>query len=330
MEIGRVELTTPTIFAPLAGISNLPLRLLAKASGCGLVCSEMVSAYGLVYASAKTFDLLASTPQEKPLSVQIFGSDAAIMAAAAEKVEAAGADMVDINFGCSVRKILKSGAGAALMREPGKAADIIRAVRGALRVPLTIKMRSGWDASGQQALELARIAQDGGADAVTIHPRTARQGFGGCADWSLIARIKAALNIPVIGNGDIVEAADALRMMAETSCDAVMVGRAAMANPLIFTQIQDLLAGRPPRQASAEERVALMIRYLDSSVEYLGEKRACFMMRSRLAWLAKGLPLAGRFRKSIRLVTTHAEVRQRIDVYAEELLAFGQRDPMPN
>ncbi|MEJ2326504.1 MAG: tRNA-dihydrouridine synthase, partial [Chromatiaceae bacterium] len=155
-------------------------------------------------------------------------------------------------------------------------------------MPLTIKMRSGWDASGQQALELARIAQDGGADAVTIHPRTARQGFGGCADWSLIARIKAALNIPLIGNGDIVEAADALRMMAETSCDAVMVGRAAMANPLIFTQIQDLLAGRPPRQASAEERVALMIRYLDSSVEYLGEKRACFMMRSRLAWLAKG------------------------------------------
>jgi tRNA-dihydrouridine synthase B len=330
MQIGKVELKAPTIFAPLAGISNLPLRLLVKASGCGLVCSEMVSAYGLAYGSAKTFDLLASTPQEKPLSVQIFGSDAAIMAAAAEKVEAAGADMVDINFGCSVRKILKSGAGAALMREPGKAADIIRAVRGAVQVPLTIKMRSGWDASGHQALELARIAQDGGADAVTIHPRTARQGFGGCADWALIGRIKAALSIPVIGNGDIVEAADALRMMESTGCDAVMVGRAAMANPLIFAQIQDLMAGRSPSQASAGERIALMIRYLDSSVEYLGERRACFMMRSRLAWLAKGLPMAGRFRRSIRQVTTQTEVRQLMDAYAEELLAFGQRDPMPN
>jgi tRNA-dihydrouridine synthase B len=330
MNIGAIKLNTPTVFAPLAGISNLPLRLLAKASGCGLVCSEMVSAYGLAYGSAKTMDLLASSPREKPLSVQIFGSDAAIMAAAAEKVEAAGADIVDINFGCSVRKILKSGAGAALMREPQKAGDIIQAVRRVVRVPLTIKMRSGWDASGQQALELARIARDGGADAVTIHPRTARQGFGGCADWSLIGRIKAALNIPVIGNGDIVEAADALRMMESTGCDAVMVGRAAMANPLIFAQIEDLIAGRSPRRASSEERVALMIRYLDSSVEYLGEKRACFMMRSRLAWLAKGLPLAGRFRRSIRLVTTHAEVRQRIDAYAEDLLAFRQQDPMLN
>ena len=322
MNIGAVKLNIPTVFAPLAGISNLPLRLLAKESGCGLVCSEMVSAYGLAYGSAKTIDLMASTPQEKPLSVQIFGSDAAIAAAAAEKVEAAGADMVDINFGCSVRKILKSGSGAALMREPGKAAEIIRAVRGAIRVPLTIKMRSGWDASGQQALKLALIAQDGGVDAVTIHPRTARQGFGGSADWSLIGRIKAALNIPVIGNGDIVEAADALRMMSETGCDAIMVGRAAMANPFIFAQIEDLMAGRSPRPASPEERIALMIRYLDSSVDHLGEKRACFMMRSRLAWLAKGLPLAGRFRRSIRLVTTHAEVRQRIDAYAVDLLAL--------
>ena len=330
MHIGAIELTTPTIFAPLAGISTLPLRLLAKASGCGLVCSEMVSAYGLAYGSAKTLDLLASAPQEKPLSVQIFGSDPAIMAAAAEKVEATGADMVDINFGCSVRKILKSGSGSALMREPRKAAEIVQAVRNAVRVPLTIKMRSGWDASGLQALELARIAQDNGADAVTIHPRTARQGFGGTADWSLISRIKAALKIPVIGNGDIVEAADALEMMAGTGCDAVMVGRAAMANPMIFTQIGDLLAGRPPRQASAEERIEMMIRYLDASVKYLGEKRACFMMRSRLAWLAKGLPEAGRFRRSICLVAARDEALQLINAYAARLGDIRERSPMPN
>jgi nifR3 family TIM-barrel protein len=330
MQIGAVRLEAPTIFAPLAGITNLPLRLLAKESGCGLVCSEMVSAYGLAYGSAKTMALLDSAPQEKPLSVQLFGSDAGVMAAAAEKVEAGGADVVDINFGCSVRKILKSGSGAALMREPRKAADVIQAVRAAIRVPLTIKMRSGWDASGHQALELARIAQDSGADAVTVHPRTARQGFGGYADWPLIGRIKAALHIPVIGNGDVVEAADAVRMMAGTGCDAVMVGRAAMANPLIFAQIEDLLAGRPQRHASPEDRIALMIRYLNASVKYLGEKRACFMMRSRLAWLAKGLPQAGRFRRSIRLIVSHAEARQLIDTYAESLRQVVERDPVIN
>jgi tRNA-dihydrouridine synthase B len=322
MNIGTIELKTPTIFAPLAGITNLPLRLLAKEAGCGLVCSEMVSAYGLAYGSAKTMDLLNSAPQEKPLSVQLFGSDAAIMAVAAEKVEAAGADLVDINFGCSVRKILKSGSGAALMRDPRKAADVIQAVRASIRVPLTIKMRSGWDASGVQALELARIAQDSGADAVTVHPRTARQGFGGHADWSLIGRIKAALHIPVIGNGDIIEPADAVHMMTGTGCDAVMVGRAAMANPLIFAQIEDLLAGRPPRHTSVQDRITLMTRYLNSSVTYLGEKRACFMMRSRLAWLAKGLPQAGRFRRSIRLVTSYAEARQQLDAYSERLIRF--------
>jgi tRNA-dihydrouridine synthase B len=330
MNIGAIELDAPTVFAPLAGISNLPLRLLAKKSGCGLVCSEMVSAHGLAYGSAKTMELLASAPQEKPLSVQIFGSDAGIMAAAAEKVEASGADVVDINFGCSVRKILKSGSGAALMREPRKAEDIIQAVRRAVRVPLTIKVRSGWNASGQQALELARIAQESGADAVTVHPRTARQGFGGCADWSLIGRIKAALDIPVIGNGDIVEAADALRMMTATSCDAVMVGRAAMANPLIFAQIGDLLAGRPPRLVSPEDRIALMVRYLDSSVKYLGEKRACFMMRSRLAWLAKGLPQAGGFRRSVRLVASHAEALELIEDFAERLGCPRKKDRLLN
>jgi tRNA-dihydrouridine synthase B len=327
MNIGAIELRMPTVFAPLAGISNLPLRLLAKESGCGLVCSEMVSAYGLAYGSAKTMDLLDSTPQEKPLSVQIFGSDPAIMAAAAEKVVGSGADLVDINFGCSVRKILKSGSGAALMREPRKAADVIQAVRTVIRVPLTVKMRSGWDPSGDQALELARIAQDSGADAVTVHPRTARQGFGGHADWSLIGRIKTALQIPVIGNGDIVEAVDAARMMAETGCDAVMVGRSAMANPLIFSQIEDLLTGRPLRQASSRDRIALMTRYLDSSVEFIGEKRACFMMRSRLAWFAKGLPQAGRFRRSIRLVSSHAEARRHIEAYSESLRQLQERNP---
>jgi len=322
MKIGAIELKTPTVFAPLAGITNLPLRLLAKESGCGLVCSEMVSACGLVYGSDKTRELLASVPQEKPLSVQLFGSDAAIMADAAQKVEAAGADIVDINFGCSVRKVLKSGSGSALMRESRKAADLIQAVRDAVKVPLTIKMRSGWDASGDQALELARIAQSRGVDAVVVHPRTAGQGFGGQADWSLIARIKQALHIPVIGNGDIVHAADAVHMLDRTGCDAVMVGRAAMSNPMIFNQIEDLLAGRPARIVSPRDRIAMMTRFLESSVLYLGEKKACCMMRSRLAWFAKSLPQASHFRQSIRLVTSQAQARQIIDDYAHCLYRF--------
>jgi tRNA-dihydrouridine synthase B len=322
MKIGSIELKTPTVLAPLAGITNLPLRLLAKESGCGLVCSEMVSACGLVYGSAKTVDLLASTSREKPLSVQIFGSDATIMADAAQKVEAAGADIVDINFGCSVRKVLKSGSGSALMGEPRKAAELIKAVRAAIKAPLTIKMRSGWDATGDQALELARIAQECGVDAVAIHPRTARQGFGGQADWSLIGRIKNALHIPVIGNGDIVEATDAIRMLAQTGCNAVMVGRAAMGNPMIFTQIEDLLAGRPARVVNPQDRIAMMTRFLESSVKYLGEKKACFMMRSRLAWFAKGLPRASHFRQSTRILTSQIQARQIIEDYAQYLCRF--------
>ncbi len=325
MRIGAIELTVPTVFAPLAGITNLPLRLLAKEAGCGLVCSEMVSACGLSYGSAKTKELLDSDMREKPLSVQLFGSDAAIMADAAQRVQAAGADIIDLNFGCSVRKVLKTGSGSALMREPEKAAGLIKAVRAAVKIPLTVKMRSGWDGSGDQALALARIAQECGADAVAIHPRTARQGFGGKADWSLIARIKQALSIPVMGNGDIAQAEDALRMLSRTGCDAIMVGRAAMGNPLIFSQIADLLAGRPARFVSHQDRLAMMIRFLESSVGYMGEKRACRMLRSRLAWFAKGLPRAAHFRQAVRLVGSRIEARGIIDDYGRCLAEITAR-----
>ena len=315
MNIGTVTLKNPTLFAPLAGITNLPLRLMAKEAGCGLVCSEMVSACGLVYGSEKTLALLDSAAEEKPLSVQIFGSDWAIMSEAALRVQTAGADIVDINFGCSVRKILKSGSGSALMREPDKARTLIKAVRRAVTIPLTIKMRSGWDASGDEALQLAHIAQENGVDAVTLHPRTARQGFGGRADWSLIGKIKQQLQIPVIGNGDIATAADAMAMMEQTGCDAVMVGRAAMGNPLLFAQISDRMAGRDPRTITEGERIEMMIRYLEASVRYLGEKKACYMMRSRLGWFVKGLEKASRFRNAIRRVETEMEAKKLIAEY---------------
>ena len=319
MNIGPIQIEPPTIFAPLAGITNLPLRLLAKEAGCGLVCSEMVSAHGLVNGSEKTRSLLKSASAERPLSVQLFGSDWAAVAEAAQWVVHAGADIVDINFSCSVKKILKSGSGAALMREPAKAETLLKAVRKAISIPLTIKMRSGWDASGQEALALAQMAQTCGVDAIAVHPRTARQGFGGRADWSLIDRIKRAVAIPVIGNGDITTAQEAIDMYHQTGCDAVMVGRAAIGNPALFTQINDLLAGQPAREIESRARISIMKRYLHASVRYFGEKKACFMMRSRLGWFAKGLPGASQFRHSLRHIDSEAVASSLIAAYAATL-----------
>ena len=320
LTIGNVTLDNITVFAPLAGISNLPLRILAKEAGCGLVCSEMLSSKGLEYQAVKTEKLMESVPEEKPLSVQIFGADPLVMADAAARVEAGGADIVDINFGCSVKKILKSGSGAALMKDPKLAAAIIKAVRNTVSVPLTIKIRSGWDRSGLQAETIARIAEDEGVNAITVHPRTAGQGFSGQADWSLIARIKQFLKIPVIGNGDIVQPEDAIQMIDETGCDGIMVGRAAIGNPWIFSQILSLLNHEIPPVTDNEQRFKTMFRYLDASFTYLGEKQAAFMMRSRLGWFIKGLPYAGKFRESIKQLASKKEAVDLITAYQDSLV----------
>jgi nifR3 family TIM-barrel protein len=317
MNIASVRIDPPTVFAPLAGISNLPLRLLAKQAGCGLVCSEMISANGLTHGAAKTWQLLASAPEEKPLAVQIFGADPDIMARAGRLVQEAGADIVDLNFGCSVKKILKSGSGAALMRDPRAAEPLLKAVRAAVSIPLTIKIRSGWDGSGDQAALLAQIAQDCGIDAIAVHPRSARQAFSGSADWGVIARIKRLVRIPVIGNGDVTCAADALRMFRETGCDAVMVGRAAIGHPFIFEQIRELLAGRPVEDPTRARRFAVMRRYVAASVRHLGEIHACLMLRSRLGWFARGLPQAARFRMAIRHIGSEAEALALIDQFEQ-------------
>jgi nifR3 family TIM-barrel protein len=307
LAIGSLELTNDTVLAPLAGITNLPLRLLAKDFGCALVCSEMVSANGLVRQGAKTLRLLDSTPREKPLSVQIFGADPVVMADAAQIVAASGADVIDINFGCSVKKILKAGAGAALMRSPAQAEAVLRAVRRAIDLPLTIKIRSGWDRSGDQALTMGRLAEDCGVDAISLHPRTATQGFSGRADWTLIRRLKANVALPVIGNGDIDTAKDAIRMKNETGCDGVMVGRAAIGRPYLFSQILAAERGLPEPSASLDLRIRLMLRYLAVAVDYLGEETACYQLRSRLTWFAKGIRQASRFRESIRKIGSKAE-----------------------
>jgi nifR3 family TIM-barrel protein len=319
MQIGSLTLENNTILAPLAGITNLPFRLLAKEAGCGLVCSEMISSHGLVYKSEKTQRMLDSTPEEKPLSVQLFGANPDIMAEAAAIVESSGADVVDINFGCSVRKIIKTGSGAALMRTPDLAEDLLRAVRHAIRIPLTIKIRSGWDASGVQAFNISRIAENCGVDAVAVHPRTAGQLFGGRADWSIIAAVKARVSIPVIGNGDIMTAGDAVRMLDETGCDGVMIGRKAIGNPAIFSRVVTRINGKEDVEEDIARRFDLMIRYLKASVKYIGEEQACRMMRSRLGWFTKGLHKSSQFREAIKHLSSESEGVELINAYRAQL-----------
>ena len=319
MQIGSVRLKNKTILAPLAGITNLPFRLMAKEAGCALVCSEMVSANGLVHKSIKTEQLLDSLPKEKPLSVQIFGFDPGIMAEAARVVESSGADIIDINFGCSVKKIVKNGSGVALMKMPKTAAALIKSVRNAVRIPLTIKLRTGWNPTGNQAFEISEIAEACGVDAIAIHPRTATQGFSGRADWSIIAALKRRVGIPVIGNGDIFSAQDALKMLEETRCDAVMIGRMAIGNPYIFRQVLARIRGEEVPAPDTDHHFKIMIRYLKESVKYFGEELACRMMRSRLGWFSKGLRNSSQFRKSINRISTEAEALQRIEEFRASL-----------
>ncbi|MCU0614557.1 MAG: tRNA dihydrouridine synthase DusB [Desulfobacterales bacterium] len=322
MKIDSIQIDNGVILAPLAGITNLPHRLLAKAAGASLVCSEMVSANGLIRASQKTLRLLDSQVDEKPLSVQMFGHDPSVMAEAACIIESMGADIVDINFGCSVKKVVKTGAGVALMKNAGHAETLLKTVRKAIRVPLTIKIRSGWDISGKQAIEIAKIAEFQGVDAIAIHPRTATQGFRGTADWSLISRIKQIVSIPVIGNGDINTWQDAIRMTQETGCDAVMIGRAAIGNPFLLTQTALALKGETPQENNTGRQLGIIRKYLRNAVEYLGEKHAMYTMRSRLGWFVKGLPYNCRFRDSIKQLTTESEALDLINNYQKDVEIF--------
>jgi nifR3 family TIM-barrel protein len=293
MKIGRLHLDPPVVLAPLAGISNLPFRLLAREAGCALVTTEMVSADGLVHGAAPTFDLLRSLPQEKPLAVQLFGSDPEVMAAAAAMAADSGADVLDINFGCAVRKIVRAGAGVALMRDPRRAEAILQAVRKAVAIPVTIKIRSGWDRSGREALAIGAIAEACGVDAVTLHPRTAAQKFAGRADWTRIAALKEHLRLPVIGNGDIRTAEDALRMMAETGCDAVMIGRASMKNPWIYRQVVDSFEGRTPYEPTLDDRRRVIEQHFRMLVDEEPTVFALHKLRTFTGWYTHGLP-AGR------------------------------------
>ncbi|RNC73352.1 MAG: tRNA dihydrouridine synthase DusB [Desulfuromonadales bacterium] len=285
----------------MAGITNLPFRLLAREQGASLCFTEMVSVNGLVREGRKTFELLRSVPEDRPLGIQLFGDDPQLLAEGARMVEGHG-DLIDINMGCPVKKVVGTGAGSALLREPAKVRAIIRETRRATRLPLTIKIRTGWNCGDSSFLEIGRIAEEEGCDAITLHPRSRAQMFEGHADWSRIAELKRSVTIPVIGSGDLFTAADVTAMLAETGCDAVMVARGALGNPWIFRQALDLLAGNEPLEPAPAERLRAALRHFEIFTEIAGERVALREMRKHFGWYSHGIPGASQFRKLVNTI----------------------------
>lgn len=300
LRIGSLVLDNRFILAPMAGITNLPFRIIAKRFGAALVTTEMISAKGIFFSGEKTKKMyLAHTEEEDPTCFQLFGSDPEIMAKATEVVIESGAKAVDINMGCPVKKVVKTGAGGALLKDLKKAEEIIKAVRKASSVPVTIKIRAGWSRESYVAEDVAKMAEDLGVDAITVHPRFVVQGFSGKADWEIIKKVKQKVSIPVIGNGDVFSAEDAIRMLKQTGCDAVMIARGAIGNPWIFRDAISLEKGERPEKITLSERKAVMFEHLDLVIRFMGEKRAVPYMRGMFMWYTKNLPYSRRLRERI-------------------------------
>ena len=323
LKIGTLQLSNPLLLAPLSGISDLPFRLLAKEQGCALVCTEMVSAEGLVRNRKKSERLLASAPEERPLAVQIFGARPGTMADAAKIIEEAGADVLDINMGCPVRKVVKGGSGAALLKDLDRAKEVLQAVRRAVAIPLTVKIRSGWDEKDRSVLEVAKMIEDCGVDALTVHGRTRKQGYGVKADWKIIARVKEHLRIPVIGNGDLLSPQAVAAFLTDTGCAGAMIGRGALGNPWIFGQALAALREEIPRSPSLGEKEIIILRHLRMVVEMYGEAQGLKEFRKHIIWYTRGLRENAYFRSRLPLWKSVSEVSEQIREY------FQKMNPLP-
>ena len=321
-KIGNVEIKNQVVLAPMAGISNTSYRKVIKEMGAGLIYAEMVSDKAITYGNEKTFDLLKMDDMERPITQQIFGSDVESFVEAAKIVEKTmKPDIIDINMGCPVPKVaIKNQAGSALLKNPDKIYEIVKAVVEAVSVPVTVKIRSGWDEKSINASEVAKVIEQAGASAITIHARTRSQGYSGKADWDIIKKVKEIVTIPVIGNGDVTSPYKAKEMLEKTLCDGVMIGRGVLGNPWLIKECVDYLDnGTIPREITIEEKIAMMKRHYKLLLEDKNEKLALLEIRTHIIWYLKGLRKSKEMKTKICSCKTSEEIFKTLEKYEQEI-----------